>query len=437
MRRVALAVLALVLAVPVQAAEFALTLPVTTAPGSDLQRLEVPAAALAASKSPDLADLRLFDARGDALPFYRVPAAADSRRADVDLPGLPILGRPGALKVTGVGLTLDERDGARVARIDGTVDPDAPVAVLGTLFDTRTLADPVRSLTLDAALPVGQPVLMVAESSADLRQWQVVAERMLYRAAASDAPPPVELGNASLKDRYLRLRWRAETPLVTPITVRSARFDTENIPSPAWQRVGLQGGRLQDAHDIRLTPPFATRIAAIDVALPRTGMLVPVTIWGRAHAEAPWVRLGDGTVFRLSEGGQERAGPPLWLSDGPTAELRIAADDRTPGFAGVPDVTALLPPTTIAFVASGFPPYRLAVGKADAQPGWQPLPGGDDAFLARLQAAPLARAATAPAETSVSAAPPADWPVRRLLLWGVLLLGVASLAGIVVLLRRG
>lgn len=436
-----LAMLALLLLAPAgvtatpAAADFAVRLPVTAAPGAGVQRLQIPASALAASRRADLADVRIFDSRGQALPMARLAMPDASVRSAVPLVALPILGRPGALRVTGLALTIDDHSGTRVARIDGTALP-ATTRVLGNLFDTRGVKLPAAALRLDADVPVGQPVLLIFETSTDLKRWEPLTEAMAYRAAADAALAPIELGGADLEKRYLRLRWRADAPLIGPVTVRGATLFTRTaaMPDPP-HRIAVTGFETRDAHELRLAVPFATPVAAIDIAPAGVGMLAPVTIYGRDNSEAAWTRLGAATVYRLLEGGAIRQSPAVSLAPGPTAQLRIVADTRTPGFAAPPALALLVAPQRLVFVASGAPPYALVVGNPGALAAWLPpaslLPDGR-----RAQSLPLATVAGGAAPVAVAATPEGRWPARRLWLWTILGLGTAALAAMVLRLRK-
>lgn len=417
-------------------ADFAVRLPVQAQPGAGVQRLEVPAQALVASRSPGLADLRLFDARGQSLPIARLEARDAAVQGAVKLTALPILGRPGALRVTGVALTLDERKGSRVARIDGTVDPATEAVVLGNLFDTRKVKERATGLQLDADLPTGQPVMVIVEASANLRDWEMLGEKMFYRASAEGENEPVDLGNASLDARYLRVRWRADAPLVGPVVIRGATLQTQTAaPARPLHSVRLDSLVQTNAHEILLSLPFATPVEAIDIEPARVGVLVPVTVYGRENEERPWVRLGVGTVFRLPEDGKVRESTRVPLNAGPTAHIRIESDSRMPGFETLPKVEALLSPVWMAFVASGSPPYELAVGRKSAEAAWLPMtsliPADRDE-----ESLPLAKSPIFDGQVTVSASPESEWPKNRILLWGVLILATASLAVMVLKLRK-
>ena len=147
------------------------------------------------------------------------------------------------------------------------------------------------------------------------------------------------------------------------------------------------------------------------------------------------------TFYRITQDGNTRSSgdldvPPLHA---PQWVLRTA----TP--ATVKPVLRLSwQPATLIFLASGNPPYTLAVGRERADAGERPLdqvaPGFSDAELrtlelatagpARANAAAAASAATATQEAAASARN------RLLVLWGVLLLGTGVLAWMVWRLLR-
>ncbi|WP_161868042.1 DUF3999 family protein, partial [Pseudomonas yangonensis] len=95
--------------------------------------------------------------------------------------------------------------------------------------------------------------------------------------------------------------------------------------------------------------------------------------------------------------------------------------------------------TQLVFLARGEPPYRLAVGRADATAAALPLstliPGNSTERLTSLASAQVDVAAVRSAEVNVPATAATDW--KRWGLWAVLLLGVALLAAMAAsLLRR-
>jgi hypothetical protein len=103
---------------------YALRLPLSVEAGAKVQRLVLPAAVLAGLQTRDGHDVRVFDAKGRAMPIAR--AGASAVVGHVSLDPMPILGAPDALKVSGVSLRLDGRGAAQVAEVRRQPQPARP-----------------------------------------------------------------------------------------------------------------------------------------------------------------------------------------------------------------------------------------------------------------------------------------------------------------------
>jgi len=407
---------------------YAVRLAVTPAPGGPLQRIDVPAEALAALRSPDRGDIRVFDGAGAPLTMALVPAVPGHAAFDMmRLDAFPIVGPAGALAAEGAELRVEQRDGDRIVTVlRGPAIAARPVT-LGALFDTRAIAARARSLRLDAVLPPQQPVEFTVETSPDLAVWTTVGGRILYRREGDRAgalgPEAIPLGDIELKDRYLRVTWTSPQTLLAPVQLRGAtiallrRLDLDDRPAVATsppQRI--------DAHDIRfsLARPLALAAAAIE---PVAGeMLVPVTLYGRNAPDQGWTPIGSGSL-------RSGSSVPVELSGTAYRDYRIEADRRTPGFAAPPRLKLSFEPSRLVVLFDGRPPYRLAAGIADAErryldigellPGYRP--GAEDR---------LPQAAVTGSVAPLLALAEADdrlFSPRKAWLWGLLLLGVAAL----------
>jgi hypothetical protein len=414
---------------------------ISAAPGADVLRLALPAAALAATRTPGLADVRIADRTGALLPMALLtPRPAAKQQSQTDLPALPILGRPGALRVTGLSIRIAESapgstatDGsARVAGVVGTLEPGVRPVVLGTLFDTRRIVDAVQSLRLDADLPAMQPITIILDASADLQHWDTLAEQRIYRAAAASDATVIALPGVLLNGRYLRVRWQADTPLIGPVIIRSGRLITARQQRPALLRVATRGAIADGPHALLLALPTALPLAAIALMPAHTSVLVPVRIFGRADREQPWAELGSGRMARLRSGTAD----PVALQPGAISQIRIVADARTAGFTSVPQITLLFKPVDLAFVASGRPPYRLIVAAPQfgTRSPWLPA----DALVATPDREVDLPVATLAATTPMLDVTPATngLPRRVLLLWAILLAGAALMAWMAIRLIR-
>ena len=442
-RRIITLAAALALAAPVaaaggeDAASYAEQVAVTSAPGSSLQRLDLPARILAAARSPELADVRVFNAEGQAVPIALSKAEAPQTRQSVTLPLLPILGTADALSVTGVSLRIDDNQRASVVRVDGTPQPVGAARMLGILLDTRRIEGPLSAISLDVATPVGQPVTFTIESSPDLKDWEPLADKVIYRTSGQAGGADIGFPRRDVQGRYLRVTWQATSRLLSPVTVRSAAVVTMrpgNAPTP---RVVLAIPPTRGSHVIEFTLPFAAPITALEITLAGADAVLPVRILGRNQPEQPWTPIASGSVFRITRDGTSRVNDAFATNGARFTTLRIEADARTAGFAAPPQLAVRLQPAQIVFLATGSAPFTLAAGRVGAASAFLPLTdlvkanGGDKG--ASLPTASLAADAD-PVMNALASEQGPSW--RRLALWGVLLAGTALLAAMVWLLMR-
>ena len=401
-------------------AAYRLRLAVTPAPGAPVQRIAVPAAVLAASQTRNLADLRVFDARGRPMPIARAPVAPPPLRRDT-LPALPILGPADALRVTGMSLRLDDHGQARVAQIDGAVDAAAEKAiVLGVLFDARAIAGVAERLTLDADVPASQPVTLTVEAGRNLKDWRPIGEQVLYRQAnAAPAAASIEFGDADLRRDYLRVTWRSSPRLLSPVNVRSAVLDARPRGGADAVTIDATLPQIANARTIDIKVPFATPLAAIRIVPTGLDKLVPVRVLGRNTNEQPWTWLGSG-VARTEDA------PPVALSGGAFNTLRIEADERTSGFTAPPLVRLGFAPQAVAVLFVGEAPYTLSVGNARSTDVYLPL----DSLTGQSGNALLtATVAAEPMKLSLALADSGTANKRQLFLWIILFGATILLAG--------
>lgn len=417
-------------------ASYAIRIPVTPADGAPLQRLAIPAAALATARTADLSDLRIFDAAGKAMPMARTSPAPAPARRDV-LPALPILGTADALNVTGVSLRLDDSGHARVSQVEGTVTGGpATSSVLGALLDARAIDGTAESLTLDADLPAAQPVTFTIEASTDLKDWRPLGERVIYRAAPVDgspSAPPIALGDATLHGDYLRVTWRAASRLLSPVTVRRAVLVTRAGSAATTSFVDAILPLQADPHAIEFVLPFATAVARIRIVPTGNDAVVPVRILGRLDREQPWTLLGEGTAARPNNPAVSQG--VIVLNDAAYRQMRIEADRRLPGFTSPPTIGLGFGPREVVFLAAGRRPFVLAAGRATAVDAYLPLAS----MMTQAADGRLPTATTKAMNTVVQLAPAGETgSSRQVLLWAVLLAATAVLGALAWLLwRRG
>lgn len=334
---------------------YAIRFRVVPAPGAGVQRLELPAAVLAALRNRDGTDIRVFDARNRLVPIARhSPVARESQH---QLSALPLLGSPQTRMGARVSVRLDERGQARIAEVESGPATPGGTTMLGVLLDARAVVGPAEQLDLDAELPIGQPVHLTIEASRDLDSWRPLGERVLYRSSAARlADARIGLGSAGLDGDYLRVTWRATSPLIAPVTIKGAILVSG--ASHGAVTVPARAPTLKEGHTLDFLAPAAP-LASLKV-IPASGDgPTPVRILGRDQAEQPWIVLAKGIA----------AADRTPFATGATTRriIRIEADDRGSGFSAPPALEIGFAPQAIAFAASGIGPFTMAAGRAGAR----------------------------------------------------------------------
>jgi hypothetical protein len=416
--------------------DYALQLPLEPAAGGSLQRLTLPAAALVALKRADLGDVRVFDARNKVVPLALLEDRADEAQHSTSVPVYPVVGPAGALDGSGLSIRIEDNRVARVVTVDSSAPPANSTATpTAVLLDTHALREPANAIALDADIPVGQPITLTLVTSANLKEWEPLAEKVLFRPADGEAllgGGKVALPGVDLHDRYVGISWGG----ASRVTLKSASVSTSAAAPPARIAVAARTVPLADAHELRFDLPDTARLAAIRLTETGPDGVIPVKLYGRDHVEDPWAPLAAATL-RPGTGGNliELSGPPM-------ASYRLEANSRTAGLSAAPKLELLFEPVELLVALSGMPPYRLTVGQAAASASYLTLTEiAPQVNLAKLAGLPQARLA-APSEPpplvalQAGAADGAFEP-RKLVLWVALLLGTLVLAFAAIRLLRG
>ena len=425
---------------------YAVHLPVTLAPHAPLQRIVLSSEVMMQLQSARYSDLRIFNAQGQAVPMALAGAAAwtQTERKQVTLEAYPIMGPVNAPGFEGLSVRIEEQQGKRTVQLNSG-RPAAggalmPQRVLGALLDARAVAAPVASMTLEVDLPANQPVNIQTHASKDLKNWRLLADTVMYRSeggtSRTAASPPdqrlgtdaVDLNMANLAGHYLRITWTDAAGQHAPVTVRQAVLTTS---SNTLQRVtaNLVPPPLANPHALRFMLPFATPVAAIRVVPQGSNVLFEVDVRGRNESSEAWTLLGSTVLYRLNNAGKEQLNGPFELKHAGYREIRIEADAGTPGFTQAPDISLQFEPVQIVFLTSGQGPFMLAAGLAGTVGAYLPVASLMPGYQSGQEnALPLAQLDTSSLSAPVTLLARAEGvPTRTLMLWAILLLGVAAL----------
>ena len=370
-------------------------------------QLRVPREVYLHARSPELDDLRVFDADGASLPF-----------ALVDLAAPPVVSRqttPAAVfPVHGPA-----RDAGRVhdslqirTRADG--------AVISVTAPTRAASDELVSLVLDlrpaasaaqvdAAAPVGGLALtlppgagsysawVALDVSDDLQNWDELAEAALSWLV-NDQGASVQkdrIGFTPRSFRYARIRWLDGKPIA--FSAIHAEYVVERQAARHLETIVLQGSSGRDGRDLAYTAPIAIPARSLGLVFTGQNVVMPVQV---GQYEAIRSRKAEGrttpqlqslvntTFYQMVQDGRRRASGDVEIPVTHASQWIVRPQTDV---SERPGLRLGWTPASMVFVAGGKPPYTLAFGRTGVRPArvglHQVAPGFSAGELAGLAAA--------------------------------------------------
>lgn len=413
-------------------------------------QLQLPRGAYLNARSAALNDLRVFDAQGVPQPFaLRQPHAepSTSHRA-LAVRVFPLMAdRPDAALA---GLEVSTATDGRVLSVRLPAPGRAQERLAALVLDLRQdgMQEPPLVDALHFTLPSGRTTYsgqVWLEASDDLKRWDAVgvAELSWLANASEETLANDKLEFPARPMRYARLSWRSGEPLQfagisaqSPVRDKAAAL-AETLLLPA------QPGR--DPRDLQYVRPAGIPPARIGLQIDSGNVVLPATLGSyrevRRSGQYRFEPIVRTTFYRLEQDGKTRESGdiavPQWLG-----ERWVLRFDQPPAVRAPMRIS--WEPATLVFVAGGTPPYTLAVGRDKAAPAARDItdvaPGFTPAELRALDratAGPLQAQAEALADAAKRASADNSAAQNRLLiLWGVLVLGVAIVAGMVWRLLR-
>lgn len=426
---------------------------IATADGGPFYRVNLPIAVYQGVKRPDLGDLRVFNGRGEVVPYalLREQAQTQSRQSEHEVPFFPLPAAAGANgDATALSVTVRQTgDGTLVAVRQSPQSVKAAGAVRGVVIDASKLRDKaVRSLRLGVGRSSAPFHSYVLETSSDLQHWrllksdaqlvhlsheghQVVNERTEWQGGA---------------DRYLRLTWAEpeQAPAIRSVqlgVIETAPGEPVEIWSP-WLTP-----RVVENNVYEYALPGYLPLEKLRFDLPQINTLTPVNIQrlvpaserrGHRHrSEAYWETLSRTVLYRLQSPQGEIRSPDIELFRFPEARLRLVADARAGGIgAEPPSLQVGFVPHVLVFLARGEGPFVLAWGADAVSSGELPvstlLPGYEGVHKLKAGIATLSLSAGATTATAAPAgskgADKVAEPSSKWILWSVMIVGLLVLA---------
>jgi hypothetical protein len=425
-------------------ADYRSSAPVTPSGSDALHRVTLPFEAYRDTRR-DLADIRIFNAAGEALPiaFGAEPEPAREAPPAVTLAIFPISATPAARASGGSDLDVvvrSNRDGTIVSvhgRTPGAPRERRPAA---WLLDASQLKAPMRSLTIDWETGPGtEDARVTVEASDDLKYWRTVASRApllrLEHGGQQLAQRKVDIANVRAK--YLRI-----TGEPAAFVLRSVAVEPEQVvtPAPRLKRVvsaaaGTRPGEY--VFDLGARLP----VESVRVVLGAPNSVAPFTIATREGESGEWRRVTAATFYRLMRDGAEVQSPSVEVGVRPARYWAIQLDPRSPALgSAAPSLEVEWRPAQLVFVARGEGPFTLAFGNPDARRSLlavsELIPGYERRAEAKLPEARLGEVRSVARSGDAMRQVLGDTSPRKAVLWAILVLGVVALGWMAWRLRR-
>ncbi len=423
-------------------------LPLAVDANQAVVRLPVPRDVYLNARSPELDDLRVFDAAGMSIPFALADLESPPTvsRSATPVAVFPVHGR--ARDAGRVHDSLQIRTGTDGAVISVTA-PARTVSdeLIGLVLDLRPAA---RAEQVEAVAPVGGLILslppgtgsysawVALDISDDLQSWDEVAEAALSWLV-NDQGESVQkdrIGFTPRQFRYARIRWLDGKPIA--FSAIHAEYVVERQASRHLETIVLQGSPGLEGRDLVYTAPVAIPSRSLGLVFKGQNVVMPVQVGKyaairrrEAGGRSP-VRLQslvNATFYQMVQDGRRRASGDVEIPVTHSSQWIVRPQTDV---AERPALRLGWTPASIVFVAGGKPPYSLAFGRTDARPARVGLPQVAPGFSARELAAfaaakPGNLIRQQPAGQVVDNVAMSPSGNKRIWLWALLMGGVLAL----------
>jgi hypothetical protein len=389
-------------------------------------------------KRRDLGDLRVFNS-DDAVVPHALCAAPEFEPPVVTTVELPIVPIQVAKEQRhgGTQVEVQTTGGARieVRERDGEAQPTADTQA--HVIDVSGTEHELRSIELDWSTADGASEASVRiQASDDLDRWQtIVGATTLLRAGEQGQLRRERVTLPQARYKYLRVE-RADGG--QPIQLRSAQAEQVEPArpiEPTWF-VPERGEVKENRQRIRSERRAPVRYARLQ--LPYDNMTIRATLRSRSHVRSEWIERWSGEVYSLVADGTRKTSAPAEFGPVFDHEWQLEVTSAT-----VADIGLELGyrPALLRFMAQGEPPFTLAYGSRQVETSValdcnQLLSNVD----AETRATMIGDAFTNPSKTlggdDALRPLPRKTSLRLVVLWGVLIAGVATLVAMALNLMK-
>jgi hypothetical protein len=404
--------------------------------GTAIAAMSLPLQVYESAVRTDLGDLRVFNANGEPVPH--MIRYARTRSAEAPWRSLAFFPLPEAVQAEAGGVRVfvsTGPDGA-VVRVDPRPDqaPSEPARTF--LIDlSRTERSPAQLRLEWQAAETHLMATLAVDASDDLVAWTTIEQR----AAIAD----IRYGGRRLlnntislqrsRQPYLRLRQLDSGPALALIRIDGRSHPEGRAPIRAFLKIdGRPVPGLPGVFDYLTSGAFPVDRA--NLIFDQANSMAEATLESRSDLKATWVRRFTGLFYRIDVDTPPLTSAPqvLPITTDRHWRLTVDASDSTIGSA-VPRLEIGYRPHDLFFVARGNGPFTLAFGSAMAEPLKVNVAGLFDG-IGRQRENGLERWVRPQGTPITLAGPqrllplPKPLPLRRIVLWSILVAGVLVVA---------
>jgi hypothetical protein len=406
-------------------------------------QLELPDNAYRALTTDDASDLRVFNA--DGMPVPHALCAASSRPppsiSHEPLPTYRLQDLP-QIAEDGTRVEVQTPSGAQISVQGGQRTDAQGRRASAYVIDARGVADELRAVQFDWSSPDGASEVRVSiQASEDLDRWRtLVASTTLVQLTGEQQLRRHRVSIPQAKYQYLRVERVDRGPPLRLDAVIAERVTPQPPIEPVWFTANAAGAPEPDVREFetgRRAPIAFARLTPT-----QENMSLHVAIESRANPDAPWIQRWRGEVFAILTETERRISPPAQFAPTTDAHWRVRLTKSGDAFYQPPVLELGYRPARLRFLAQGAAPYTLAFGSRRAEPA---PARGCDSLLGNLSEAEV----TANIDDGFVGAErelggenalrplPKPTPLRQIILWSVLVLGVGVVVAMALsLLRR-
>ena len=413
------------------AEEFRSKAPITLKGNDPFQRIELPFEAYRDTRR-DLGDLRVLNARGEAVALAFVGEAIPEREKPVmvRLPQFAVTSPPAATAAGRVDVRVRTMADGTLMSVEQRSPGKAASAQPSAYFlDASQLKFAVGALVFDWDAKPGSEIVKVnVEASDDLRDWRSAAARAtlvrLEPAGQTRSQTKVPLYGSRAK--YYRITASGSPFVLRAVDAESA---TSVLRAQEPRKTTTAAATRTKEGDFVFDLGARLPVEAIRVVFPDLNSVAPFEISAREASNVSWRHVANATFYRISRDGAEIASPALELGMQSAREWRLRPQVKPAGDGQPPSLEVQWRPAEIVFIAKGDPPFALAFGDKEARAAAIPvaslMPGyerGTERKLAFATVGPVTTAPPPPPPMTIFGTTP-----RKAGLWAVLVIGVLVL----------